>query len=285
MSFEYWFMFPVSILVATTAMASGVGGATFLTPIFLLAMRMPVEVAVGTGLITEVFGFASGVSAYARRRLIDYRLGMNLLVATVPMALLGTWLAGIINGDYLKIVLGMGLVAVAVSFLRTPDREDQERMDSSIEKDYGGVKGETCLVSAANEKLCYTVRNKNEGRLISGIGGLFIGMIATGLGEMNAYFLLQRCRVPSKVSVATSVFVVAITVLSAAIGHVYRLVQTRGSVVTTVLSIVVFTVPGVIVGGQLGAFVANAVPQRVLERAMGVLFILVAGLTLGDVFF
>ena len=29
MSFEYWFMFPVAILVATTAMASGVGGATF----------------------------------------------------------------------------------------------------------------------------------------------------------------------------------------------------------------------------------------------------------------
>ena len=99
MSFEYWFMFPVSILVATTAMASGVEGATFFTPIFLLALGMPVEVAVGTGLITEVFGFASGVSAYARRRLIDYRLGMTLLVATVPMALLGTWLAGIIKGD------------------------------------------------------------------------------------------------------------------------------------------------------------------------------------------
>ena len=285
MSFEYWFMFPVAILVATTAMASGVEGATFFTPIFLLALGMPVEVAVGTGLITEVFGFASGVFAYARRRLIDYRLGMNLLVATVPMALLGTWLAGIINGDYLKIVLGMGLVAVAVSFLRTPGRENQERMDASIEKDYGGEKGETCLVSAADEKLCYTVCNKNEGRFLSGIGGLFVGMIATGLGEMNAYFLLQRCRVPSKVSVATSVFVVAITALMAAGGHVYRFVQTGGSVVTTVLNIVVFTVPGVIVGGQLGSFVANAVPQRILERAMGVLFILVAGLTLGDAFF
>ncbi len=28
MSFEYWFMLPVAILVATTAMASGVEGAT-----------------------------------------------------------------------------------------------------------------------------------------------------------------------------------------------------------------------------------------------------------------
>ena len=40
MSFEYWFMFPVAILVATTAMASGVEGATFFTPIFLLVFKV-----------------------------------------------------------------------------------------------------------------------------------------------------------------------------------------------------------------------------------------------------
>ena len=50
---------------------------------------------------------------------------------------------------------------------------------------------------------------------------MFIGMIATGLGELNAYFLLKRCRVPSKVSVATIVFVVAIPAGSAAGGHLY----------------------------------------------------------------
>ena len=94
MSFEYWFMFPVAILVATTAMASGVGGATFFAPIFILALRLPPEVAIGTGLITEVFGFASGVGAYVRKRLIDYRLGVALLVATIPAAIVGSWLSG-----------------------------------------------------------------------------------------------------------------------------------------------------------------------------------------------
>jgi hypothetical protein len=32
-------------------------------------------------------------------------------------------------------------------------------------------------------------------------------MISTGLGELNGYLLLQSCRVPSKVAVATSAFV------------------------------------------------------------------------------
>jgi len=283
MTLQYWFMFPIAVLIATIAMASGVGGATFFSPLFILALGLPPEVAIGTGLITEVFGFASGVFAYARKRLIDYRLGLALLMATIPMALLGTWVAGWIDPDILKVVLGVGLFAVALSFLRAPEHKDVKRMDATIEEEYGGEKAETCLLTAEGEEIQYTVCNRTEGRLIAGIGGLFVGMISTGLGELNGYFLMQRCRVPSKVSVATSVFVVAITALAASGGHIVRFVHSGGDTINTVLSIVLFTVPGVILGAQLGSRVASRIPQRVLERGLGVLFILVAALTLGEV--
>ena len=283
MTLQYWFVFPIAVLIATIAMASGVGGATFFSPLFILALGLPPEVAIGTGLITEVFGFASGVFAYARKRLIDYRLGLALLMATIPMALLGTWVAGWIDPDILKVVLGVGLFVVALSFLRAPEHKDVKRMDAAIEEEYGGEKAETCLLTAEGEEIHYTVCNRTEGRLIAGIGGLFVGMISTGLGELNGYFLMQRCRVPSKVSVATSVFVVAITALVASGGHMVRFVHSGGDTINTVLSIVLFTVPGVILGAQLGSRVASRIPQRALERGLGVLFILVAALTLGEV--
>ena len=283
MNLEYWFMFPVAMLVATAAMASGVEGATFFTPIFLLALGLPVEVAIGTGLITEVFGFANGLVAYSRKRLIDYKLGRNLLVMTIPLALLGTWMAGWVAPSILKVILGMGLFAVALSFLRTPEHEEVDRMDDVIDEEYGGEKAETFLVTAEGEEIRYKVCNPNEGRLIAGTGALFMGLISTGLGEMNAYFLLQRCRVPSKVSVATSVFVVAVTALVAAAGHFYKFIQTGGEVLDTVLSLVIFTVPGVIIGGQIGSLVASRIPQTVLERSLAILFIFIAILTLGDV--
>ena len=73
--------------------------------------------AIGVGLITEVFGFASGLFAYVRKRLIDYQLGGRLLLVTVPVALLGAWLATGISADILKIILGVGLFAVALSWL------------------------------------------------------------------------------------------------------------------------------------------------------------------------
>ena len=285
MTFHYWFMFPIAILIATTAMSSGVEGATFFSPLFMLALGLPPEVAIGTGLITEVFGFASGLYAYARKRLIDYRLGANLLIVTIPMALLGTWVSGRVDPDILKTVLGVGLFAVGISFLRSPEPKDVGRMDDAIDQEYGGKKAETCLTAADGEQICYTICNRNQGRLIASVGGLFVGMISTGLGELNGYFLLQRCRVPSKVSVATSVFVVAFTVLCAASGHMARFVQTGGDTLNTVFSIAIFTVPGVVIGGQLGSLVASRISQHTLERGLGALFILVAAITMGEVVF
>jgi len=283
MSLEYWFMFPVAILVATIAMASGVEGATFFSPLFILALRLPPEVAIGTALLTEVFGFASGLFAYIRKRLIDYRLGLALLLVTIPLAILGTVASGMIPAVYLQVILGVGLFVVALSFLRQPKHEDVVNLDATIRKDYGGLQAETSLVTAEGEEIRYTVCNRTEGRLLSGIGALFMGMVSTGLGEMNGYFLLQRCRVPSKVSVATSVFVVAITALIASAGHFVRFATSGGDVLPTVLSICLFTVPGVIIGGQLGSRVASRIPQRGLAVGLAVLFIGVAALTLGRV--
>ena len=283
MTLQYWFMFPVAVLIATIAMAAGVGGATFFSPFFILALGLPPEVAIGTGLITEVFGFTSGLYAYARKRLIDYRLGLALLVTTIPLALLGTLAANWVESDILKVVLGMGLFAVAIAFLRAPEHKEVELLDHAIEQEYGGEKSETCLITSEGEEIRYTVCNRIEGRLIAGVGGLFVGLISTGLGELNGYFLLQRCRVPSRVSVATSVFVVALTALTASVGHFVRFAQTGGQVLTTVLSIVIFTVPGVILGAQLGSKVASRIPQKVMERGLGILFIFVAALTLGEV--
>ncbi len=272
-------MFPISIGIATVAMASGVEGATFFTPIFILLLGLEPAVAIGTGLITEVFGFGSGLVAYYRKRLIDYRLGGALLMVTVPMALVGTWVATMVNAGLLKAVLGVGLLAVAASFLRSPAAETVKRLDDDISSASG--EGSTrVLTTAEGETIRYTVCNRVEGSAIAGVGALFLGMVSTGLGEMNGYFLLKRCRVPSKVAVATSVLVVAVSALVASIGHVAGFLKEGGSALNTVMSLVIFTVPGVVIGGQLGSLVASRISQNVLERALGILFLVVALLML-----
>jgi uncharacterized membrane protein YfcA len=267
-------MLPVGVLIATVAMASGVGGATFFSPLFILGLGLSPELAVGSGLVVEVFG----VYAYVRRKLIDYRIGGVLLSATVPAAIVGVVIAHYADADILKIILGMGLFAVAMSFLRAPDEETKEALDERAHE--APDSAETCLVTAEGEEICYTVCNKTEGRLLSGVGGLFLGMVSSGLGELNGYFLLQRCRVPSSVSVATSVFVVAITALVASTGHVVQVARGGLTGLTTMGNLLLFTVPGVVVGAQLGPVLAKRVSDRVTEIALGLLFTITASLLL-----
>lgn len=284
MTFDNWFMFPISIAIATVAMASGVGGATFFVPILLLGLGLPPEVAIGVGLITEVFGFTSGVTAYLRRKLVDFRLAKSILLFSIPMATLGVLAANYVDPNILRGLFGVGLLAVAFGLLTAPVPPSAEELERQLESqaDAGPI---TSISSAAGETFRYRVANKTIIRSVSAVGGFFMGMISTGLGELNSYFLLQKFKIPSKVAVATSVFTVAFTALVAATAHLISFINAGGETLSTVLNLVIFTVPGVIIGGQIGPFVATRISQHALEKTLGGLFVFVALLTLGQLFF
>jgi len=162
----YWYLFPISIVIASVAKGAGIGGATFFSPLFVLGLGLSPQVAIGTALITEVFGFASGVSAHARARTIDWRLARGLAIASVPLAVVGSLLAGLANPDLLKLVLGVGLIGIAVAFLRHPD-EDAE--DAAIDRGEGVVEpNETHSITARDGTVFdYAVCRQGEGRAFS----------------------------------------------------------------------------------------------------------------------
>ena len=138
------------------------------------------------------------------------------------------------------------------------------------------------MTAADGETFVYQDCGKWFGRMVAAVGGFFTGMISTGLGELNSYFLLERCKVPSKVAVATSVFSVALTALAAATGHMIQFLGSGPEVLNQVFSFVIFTIPGVIIGGQIGPAFSSRVPQHTLEKTLGILFVLIAALTLGQ---
>src|SRR5260370_37605669 len=75
----YWFMFPACSLIAAAATFSGISGAAFITPVFLIGfplMGVPplsTVAAIGTSLFLETSGFGTAVYRYWRRRLADMR--------------------------------------------------------------------------------------------------------------------------------------------------------------------------------------------------------------------
>ena len=61
MTFEYWYLFPLSVLIATTAMASGIGGAVFFSPLFILVLKLEPSIAIGTALAVATTRVLTGL--------------------------------------------------------------------------------------------------------------------------------------------------------------------------------------------------------------------------------
>ncbi len=275
MTFEYWYLFPLSVLIATTAMASGIGGAVFFSPLFILVLKLEPSVAIGTALTTELFGFSSGLFAYWRRRLIDFKLGRDLLLFSVPAAIVGSLTAEAFPAAVLKTIFAVGIIFIGSQLYSSLKREEREKLDEEI-KDEAQRECESLLVDRAGTEYCYTIRRKDQGRLFAAIGGAFLGAISVGLAELQEYHLMVRCRVPSPVAVATSIFVVVVSVLVASLGHFYNFATSADpQMLAQVQSVVLFTIPGVVVGGQLGPLVQARVNPDSVKLGIAILFIAV----------
>ncbi len=258
-----WFMFFVAMGIATIAMMAGIGGAILFAPFFMLVLKLDPLIALGAGLVIEFFGFSSGVIGYWRKKEIDFGIVRKIIVFTVPATMIGVILGRIVPAFILQVMLVLLLVYLAYQFL-VAGKE-------CLPKDprctgVGGVTGRRVLTPII--------------KLTSFFGGLLVGMISAGLGEMSELNFLKKMKLPVAAASATSVFLVAV---SAAVGssfHAYFLFREGNvSIFTDVISILVFTVPGVIVGAQVGVFLANVIKAPIMGRFIGVLFLILAVLT------
>ena len=271
---EFWYLLPVAILIATIAMSSGIGGAVFFSPLFIMALKLDPQIAIGSALITELFGFSSGLLAYLKARLIDFKLALNILMFSVPAAIIGTLYADVFPDIVLKSIFATGLLFIGIQLFTSWRKEEREKQERSHEKEFE-ESYESELVDRSGRVFRYTVCNKNMGRFFAAIGGAFIGMISVGLAELQEYQLVARCKVPTPVAVATSVFVVVITVLVASLGHFFEFAKEGGEVLGQVTNIVIFTIPGVIIGGQIGPKLQKVIPEDIMKIAISIAFVII----------
>ncbi len=275
MTLEYWYLFPLSILISTLAMSSGVGGAVFFSPLFMIGLKLEPTVAIGAALVTELFGFSSGLYAYAKRRLIDFKLGFSLLMFSLPAAILGSLGADYFPSIILKTIFAVGIMFIGAQLYLSFKKEQRERLDADIAVE-AKIGFESARMAANGVVYRYTVCEKNQGRFFAAIGGFFVGIISVGLAELEEYQLVARCRVPSPVAVATSIFVVVITVLVASAGHFYHFFSSGDTqTLNQVLNLAIFTIPGVLIGGQIGPLVQSRVNPDYMKVGISLLFVLI----------
>jgi len=279
--FTYWYLFPIAILIATIAMSSGTDGAIFFSPLFMLGLQLEPKVAIGTALATEIFGFLSGFFAYYRARLIDFRLGFQLMVFAVPTAIAGAFIADYIPDQWLKGIFAIGILVIALQLYRSW-KQDKQLSSSHKKHEMKPKEYNQCLTDHNNKTYYYTITHRSLGRTFAAIGGLFVGMMSAGLAEILEYRLVGQCKVPGPVAVATTIMVVVGTVLFASVTHAYQFFNSASPEdMQQVGSIVIFTVPGVLIGGQIGPLVQRRIDEQLVQPILVGLFVIL-GLIMGS---
>ncbi len=278
----YWFMLPVSMGVATTAMLSGIGGAALFTPIFLIIFPLlgpeyPLQstvAAIGVALLTETFGFSSGFVGYYRKRLIDFRSALPFIAVGVPVAIVGAIVARFVDPDFLKGAYGILMLVLAVILIR--HHEHAPEGEIVAESTVGAMDARPKRTIRARDGQVYTYRVPRQGigAVATGVGAFLTGMVSVGIGEVIMPQLVKRNRVPVAVAAATSVFTVIVVVASASFTQISALVA-EGGLAAVPWNLVAYTIPGVIIGGQIGPRLQGKVPQQVMIRAIGILFAII----------
>ena len=263
----YAFMFPVSVCVATCAMLSGIGGAALFTPIFVLIFPLlgpeyvleSTMAAIGTALLTETFGFMSGFVGYYRRRMIDFSLASQFLRVSVPVAILGAFTAHLVNDAILIAAYAVLVLVLAIGILFFHHHT-------------------AAVVTVGHSE---SIRNNFSHRsmAVTGIGAFLTGMVSVGIGEVTVSQLARR-GVPVGVAAATSVAVVIVTVAFASSTLIMQMIR-DGGFSAVPWNLVCYSIPGVIIGGQIGPRLQGLVSQRTMERAIGVLFLILAAAMMG----
>ena len=268
----YWFMFPVSILVATCAMLSGIGGAALFTPIFILVFPLLGEeyvlastmTAVAAALFTQTFGFPSGFIGHYRRKLIDYELARRILWFSIPVAILGAVVANYVSDSVLIAGYSMLVAVLAFVMWRNP-----------IKPGDPGVHLEGRVVIEKTDSRGHTYSYDRPklgvgGYAITGVGAFLTGMVSVGIGEVTISQLTRK-GIPIAVAAATSVLVVILTIVFATATLFAELIQAGGWTAVP-WNLLVYDIPGVLIGGQIGPRLQGLIPQHRMRQAISVLF-------------
>lgn len=276
----YWFMFPVAIGVATLASLSGIGGPALFIPIFvvvfpLIGPEYPIATAaaIGTALFTSLFGFSSGFISYYRRGLIDFRSALPFLGVAVPVAMLGALLLAALKEHelLLKACYAVLMLALCPIVLRNapPPHIDPTDPDNDASADGRPIRRLTDR--RGNTYVYHKPRQGLVGGLFTALGAFLTGLLGVGMGEVIMPQLVKRNHVPVAVAAATSVFTVVLTFIAASFTQVAALIA-AGGVHAIPWNLICYTVPGVIIGGQIGPWLQGRIAQRTVERAIAILF-------------
>jgi uncharacterized protein len=217
---EYVYLFPIAVIVATLASASGFSGGVYFQPFYNLFLQLPLSTSIANGIATETVGMSGGALGYLFKKKVKIKIFLSLVPYVIVGIISAFLFKHLINTFILKKIVGICMLLAAFFKFQSL------------------LKGHSQKSKIPERHLLYP--------LISFLAGLFSAITGTGNAETHGP-LLERF----EDTAATEARATAIAL------------EAAGNLTITIINLIVsdldwnilkFTLPGVLIGSQIGVY-------------------------------
>ena len=230
---------------------AGMSAAAVISPMLITFLHMDAYSAVGIALASDVLASAISAYTYGRNKNLDVKNGVTMMVSVLAFRLVGSWVASLLPSSTMGNFSMFMTLLLGIKFIVKPVMTTKESMQAvSAKKRF--VQSIVC------------------GVLI----GFICGFVGAGGGMMMLLILVSVLGYELKTAVGTSVFIMTFTALTGAVSHF----AIGGAPDVWCL---VFCVLSTLLWARIAARFANRAKPETLNRATGVVLVILGAVILG----
>lgn len=234
---------------------AGMSAAAVISPVLITFLGMDPYMAVGIALASDVLASAVSAYTYGKNENLDIRNGLIMMVSVLTFTVVGSYVSSLVPSRTMGNFSVFMTLLLGIKFIVRPVMTTKEAMQ-----------GVSAKKRAVQSIVC--------GLLI----GFICGFVGAGGGMMMLLILTSVLGYELKTAVGTSVFIMAFTAFTGSVSHF----AIGGAPDWTVLILcMVFT----LLWARIAAVFANKATPKTLNRATGVILVVLGIAVLGFQFF
>ena len=230
---------------------AGMSAAAVITPVLVTFLGIEPYTAVGIALASDVLASAVSAYTYGKNKNLDIKNGLVMMCAVLAFTVVGSFVSSLLPPATMGNFSVFMTLLLGIKFIVKPVMTTKEDMSSG------------------------SMKSKIIKSIICGsIVGFICGFVGAGGGMMMLLLLTSIMGYELKTAVGTSVFIMAFTALTGSVSHF-----AMGSLpeVLPLVLCVVFT----LIWARIAAMFANKASPIVLNRATGVILVILGAVVLG----
>lgn len=230
---------------------AGMSAAAVITPVLVTFLGIEPYTAVGIALASDVLASAVSAYTYGKNKNLDIKNGLVMMCAVLAFTVVGSFVSSLLPPATMGNFSVFMTLLLGIKFIVKPVMTTKEDMSSG------------------------SMKSKIIKSIICGsIVGFICGFVGAGGGMMMLLLLTSIMGYELKTAVGTSVFIMAFTALTGSVSHF-----AMGSLpeVLPLVLCVVFT----LIWARIAAMFANKASPIVLNRATGIILVVLGAVVLG----